>query len=87
MTRGVLDNEFLMSDVWFQVTLIDTYLGFLFAFAWVAWKERTTWLRLLWFVLIMVFGNMAVAIYVIIQIVRLPADADVSDLLLRRSRS
>lgn len=82
--RSVFDNATLMKDVWFQVTLLDAYLGFLIFYVWVAWKERAVWSRIVWFALIMAFGNMATAIYVIVQIVRHPADRPVSEILLQR---
>lgn len=79
--RGVFDNASLMSDVWFQVTLLDAYLGFITVYVWIAWKEQTLLRRILWFVLVMVFGNMAVSAYILMQLMKLPADANLSDVL------
>lgn len=81
--RSILDNGPLMDDVWFQVTLLDAYLGIATCYVWIAWKERGLLRRLVWFGLLLVFGNMAVSMYVILQLVRLPPDADVSDVLNR----
>jgi hypothetical protein len=75
------------ADPWFQATLTDAYLGFLTFYAWVAYKE-TSWLsRVLWFVLIMCLGNMAMAGYVILKLIALPANASASQLLLRQPAS
>ena len=69
---------------WFIATLFDAYFGFLFFWAWVAYKERTWPVRIGWLVGILLFGNIAMALYVLIQIFRLPAGAPVERLLLRR---
>lgn len=70
--RGILDNGHLMSDAWFQVTLLDAYLGFLLFFAWVCCQESGWAARVFWFVAIMIFGNMATCGYVIVFLVRRP---------------
>jgi len=71
LQRSVLDNGHLISDPWFQATLVDTYLGFLTFYLWVAWKESTMIARATWFVLIMTLGNMAMAAYVFWQLWKL----------------
>ena len=74
-------------DPWGLATLADAYFGFLTFYCWVAYKE-TSWLaRGLWFVAIMLFGNMAMALYVLVQLFRLPEGAGVAFLLLRRPPS
>jgi len=85
--RGVFDNRSLMEDVWFQVTLLDAYLGFLTAYVWIAWKERTALRRSLWFVLVMSFGNMAVSLYVLLQLLKLPRGSSPSEILTIRTKS
>ncbi len=69
---------------WFIATLFDAYFGFLFFWIWVAYKERRWTARLGWLVGILLFGNIAMALYVLILTFRLPADAPVERLLLRR---
>ena len=73
----------LWSDPWFRATLADAYFGFLAVFLWIAYKERTWRRRILWFVLLMALGNIAIAIYLLIQLFRLPSSATMEDLLLR----
>ena len=72
------------NNPWFVATLFDAYFGFLWFWCWVAYKERSAFSRGLWLLLILTMGNMAMAAYVLIQLARLPADAEVEDLLLRR---
>ena len=73
-----------LSDPWSLATLCDAYAGFLTFFAWVAYKERAAGARILWFVLIMALGNIAMAAYVLRELARLPEDAPIEALLLRR---
>lgn len=70
---------------WTYATLADAYFGFLTFYAWVFYKETRWALRLGWFVAIMLLGNIAMAVYVLLQLARLPAGAPWSKLLLRNS--
>ena len=74
----------LIRNPWGTATLFDAYFGFLTFFVWVAYKERTTISRAVWFVLIMALGNIAMSFYVLLQLFRMPADGSVEQLLLRR---
>lgn len=58
---------------WAVATLWDAYLGFLTFYVWVFWREQRLLPRLVWFILIMTLGNMAMSLYVLIQLYRLPA--------------
>jgi len=72
MNRSVFQaGRGLWPDPWFLTTLLDAYLGFLIFYVWVAYKERTTLSRILWFLLIMALGNMAAAFYVLLQLGKL----------------
>lgn len=83
--RGVFEaGSDLWGDPWFRATLADAYFGFLAVYLWIAYKERG-WLRKFsWFVLLALLGNIAIAVYVLIQIFRLPPNASMEDLLLRK---
>ena len=74
----------LTDDLWFRATLWDAYFGFLTFFIWVAYKEGSWGRSILWFFLIMIFGNIAMATYVLIQLFRVPADASLREVLVRR---
>ncbi len=69
---------------WTAATLTDAYAGFLTFYAWVFYKERGPG-RLVWFVLIMLLGNIAMASYVLRELLRLRPDEPVSTLLTRRA--
>jgi hypothetical protein len=69
---------------WTYATLADAYFGFLTFYAWVFYKETAVAARAGWFVAIMLLGNIAMAIYVLLQVAKLPAGAPVSQLLIRQ---
>lgn len=73
------------TNPWFIATLLDAYFGFLWFWAWVAYKETSNLARGAWLVLILVLGNMAMAAYVLLQLRKLPAGATAEQLLLRRA--
>ena len=60
----------LWPDLWFRATLADAYCGFLFFWLWVAWREQSVAKSILWFVLIMTLGNIAMAGYLLVQLRR-----------------
>ena len=86
MERSIFDAAVLVIDNrWFQATLADAYLGFVTFFVWVAYKESCTWQRVLWFALIMTLGNIAMSVYVLIQLWRWDPHNGVEHLLLRKA--
>jgi predicted permease len=70
---------------WTIATLMDAYFGFLTFYVWVFFKEPRTLPRLAWFVAIMLFGNMAMSAYVLLQLLRLRPDQDASAILTARN--
>ena len=69
---------------WFIATLFDTYFAFLTFYAWVAYKETSKFARAVWLIAILLLGNIAMAIYMLIQLFRLPVNATMEQLLLRK---
>src|SRR5947207_606412 len=73
------------ANPWAMATLWDAYFGFTTFFVWVCYKERSVGLRVLWFVLIMALGNIAMSAYVLIQLFRLKPGEAVSDVITGRA--
>jgi hypothetical protein len=71
------------ANPWAVATLYDACFGFITFWIWVAYKENTWWSRLLWLVLILGLGNIAMSLYVLIQLFRLKPDQSVEALLWR----
>lgn len=80
---NLVDQPRAGNNPWFIATLFDTYFGFLWFYAWVAYRERSGFTRLLWLPLILLLGNLAMASYMLIVLWRLPPDADARAVLLR----
>ncbi len=68
---------------WFVATLFDAYFGFLWFWAWIAYKETSNLARGLWLLGILALGNIAMATYMLLQLRRLPPGAPAQALLLR----
>lgn len=71
---------------WFIATLADAYWGFITFYCWVFYKETTWPKRVLWLLLILLLGNIAMAIYVLIQLFRVRANSPLSSVLIRHDR-
>ncbi len=69
---------------WFQVTLLDAYFAFLTFFVWVAWKEKRTAARVLWAVAIALWGNFAMAAYLLRELFRIRADGELTEVFATR---
>lgn len=72
---------------WFIATLFDTYWAFLTFYCWVVYKEPSAVARAIWLVAILLLGNIAMAVYMLIELFRVPADASIEAVLLRRKVS
>jgi hypothetical protein len=70
---------------WAVATLFDAYFGFTTFFVWVCFKEAGLLRKVVWFVLIMSLGNIAMSGYILLQLFRLESDEPVSTILTRRS--
>lgn len=75
----------VLGHPWFIATLFDAYFGFLTFWLWVAYLQPTWISRLAWLVAILLLGNIAMALYVLIRLFRLPRNATWEQLLLRKS--
>jgi hypothetical protein len=70
---------------WFIATLFDTYWAFFTFYCWVFYRETSALARFLLLIGIILLGNILMAIYMLILLFRLPADADARRILLRPS--
>lgn len=72
------------TNPWFQVTLFDAYFAFFTFYFWVAWKEQSVAARLLWFVAIALWGNFAMATYLLIELFRVNANDSLDRVVVSR---
>jgi hypothetical protein len=59
------EGNILLNLTWGKVALIDVYIGFLFFGVWIYLREQNIWLFLLWFIPLLLIGNLVSAIYLI----------------------
>jgi hypothetical protein len=70
---------------WSMATLYDAYFAFITFFCWLAWRERSLGSKISWLVLILVLGNIAMSLYVLIQLFRLRREESASALFTRKA--
>ncbi len=70
---------------WSMATLYDAYFGFITFFCWLAWRERSLALKVVWFVLIMALGNVAMSAYVLLQLFSLKREQGVAALFQQKA--
>ncbi len=75
----------VIRDPWVIATLFDAYFAFLAFYVWVAWKERSAAARGLWFIAIMLLGNLAIGAYMLRELFSLGADGKLADVFARRN--
>lgn len=66
--QNVFDAGQVWHDPWSRATLFDAYCGFITFFCYVAWREKRLMDKVVWFILIMALGNIAMSIYVLLQL-------------------
>lgn len=71
-------------DPWVIATLFDAYWAFITFYVWVAWKEQSFPARALWFVSIILLGNMAMSAYMLVELFAVPAAGPLSEVFTRR---
>lgn len=76
----------VVTHPWFIATLFDCYFGFLTFYAWVFYKEPNSFSRIGWLIAILLLGNIAMSIYMLIALFKVPADARVAQVLIRQPR-
>ncbi|HEU4950319.1 MAG TPA: hypothetical protein VFT46_00085 [Holophagaceae bacterium] len=61
----------MLRDPWSVATFFDAYFGFLWFLLWIAATERSLALKVLSLPLILAFGNLAMAAYVLFRLTRM----------------
>ncbi len=68
---------------WGRATFFDTFFGFFTFWLWTAYLAKSWVGQVVWFVLIMALGNIAIASFMLIRLSRLHDHSGFKDLLLR----
>lgn len=75
--------SYLGSIPWMTATLKDFYTNTVVLFSWVAYKERSYAQKLLWLILFVCLGSIAVTFYVLVQLFKLKPGEEIESVLLR----
>jgi hypothetical protein len=75
----------IVAHPWFIATLFDAYFGFVTFYVWLAWKERSTGARILWFFAVMLLGNIAMSVYVLSELFQIRESSQLPGILSRRN--
>ena len=81
---GAFAHGATLRDPWVIATLFDAYWAFITFYVWVAWKEQSVLARVLWFVAIILLGNMAMSAYMLAQLFAVPAAGPLAEVFTRR---
>ena len=63
-----LEGAWIISHPWGIASLVDLYTGFVLYSVWIAFRERSLPLTILWIVLMMVLGFWAGALYMLLAL-------------------
>lgn len=74
----------VIRDPWVVATLVDAYWAFLTFYVWVAWKEQSLMARALWFIAILLLGNLAMATYMLVQLFAVSCHSALGEVFTRR---
>lgn len=81
---GAFARSATLRDPWVIATLFDAYWAFITFYVWVAWKEQSLAARVLWFVCIILLGNMAMSAYLLAQLFAVPVAGPLAEVFIRR---
>jgi hypothetical protein len=74
----------VVTHPWFIATLFDAYWGFITFFVWVCFKQTSGLARVVWFVAIILLGNIAMSAYWLNELFHVPRDGRVADIFTGR---
>jgi hypothetical protein len=72
---------------WFIATLFDAYWGFVCFYLWILWKEKGALSKVLWFLAVMLLGNIAMASFALRELFRIRHASEIPSLLATRNES
>jgi hypothetical protein len=65
----------ITQNPWFIATLVDAYCGFITIFVWIALREKSFSAKVLWFILLMLLGNIAISAYCLMVLIQSKPDS------------
>lgn len=68
------EAQVLLKYPWFHVSMIDLYVGFALVAGWIAFRERSPLVTVIWIVLLMLLGNLVSCGYALLAVIRAKGD-------------
>jgi hypothetical protein len=68
------DGGALLANPWGVVSMVDLYVGFALFSMWIAFREKSVFMSVVWIVLMMVLGFFAGSLYVVMALYRSQGD-------------
>ncbi len=62
------DGAELLANPWGIVSVVDLYVGFIIFSMWIAFREKNTFLAVIWIILMMVFGFLTACVYILLTL-------------------
>jgi len=62
------DGAELLANPWGIVSVVDLYVGFIIFSMWIAFREKNTFLAIIWIILMMVFGFLTACVYILLTL-------------------
>jgi hypothetical protein len=62
------EGRLLLEMPWGLMTLVDIYIGLLLFACWIFWREWHVSVSMFWLLLLMLFGNLASCLYILIAV-------------------
>lgn len=75
----------VLGHPWFIATLVDAYWGFVTFYVWAAWKEQGAAARVLWFLAVILLGNLAMAVYFLRELAAIRTSGEIGLVFTRRN--
>lgn len=70
------EGRLLMSMPWGLMSMVDIYTGLLLFACWIFWRERYVSVASIWFLILLLFGNLASCLYILIAVLRSQGSID-----------
>lgn len=74
----------VIRNPWVVATLFDAYFAFISVYVWIAWKEQSLGARILWFIAVILLGNLAIGAYFLGELFKIPASGPLTEVFATR---
>jgi len=73
--------SYITQEPWILVTIIDIYISFFVFYTWVFYREKSVFSKIIWLLLIIFTGSIAITLYVLIQLLKLKEDQSLKEMI------